>query len=86
MKAHPEIPLFPGPNSFYTIPAAWLIESCGWKGKQIGKVGVSPSHALVLVNYGGAQGREIVLLADSIVKDVEAKIRFQLIPEVNIIR
>ncbi|KAJ5984488.1 hypothetical protein N7481_006587 [Penicillium waksmanii] len=86
MKAHPEIPSFPGPDSFHIIPAAWLIENCGWKGKQIGEVGVSPSHALVLVNYGGARGREIVLLADSIIKDVQAKLGFQLIPEVNIIR
>lgn len=86
MKAHPKIPLFPGPDGFYIIPAAWLIEDCGWKGRQIGKAGVSATHALVLVNYGGAQGREILLLADSIIKDVQTKLGFQLIPEVNIIR
>lgn len=86
MKAHPEIPIFSGPDSLYTIPAAWMIENCGWKGKQVEKAGVSPSHALVLVNYGGAKGQEIVLLANSIIKDVQAKLGVQLISEVNIIR
>lgn len=85
VKTHPTIPLFPRSDRLYVIPAAWLIEKCGWKGKQIGEVGVSPSHALVLVNHG-AQGREIVSLTELIVRDVQAQFGIQLIPEVNIIR
>ncbi len=67
------------------IPAAWLIESCGWKGKRVGNVGVHDKQALVLVNHGGATGLEIKELAESIISSVYEKFGLKLTPEVNFI-
>lgn len=67
------------------IPAGWLIERCGWKGKKVGHAGVHNRQALVLVNYGGASGAEILHLSDLIRKDVNEKFGIELTPEVNII-
>lgn len=81
-----DVPLFLRSERLHFISAAWLIEKCGWKGKQIGQAGVSASHALVLVNLGGALGHEIVYLAETIVRDVEVKFGVLLTYEVNVIR
>lgn len=67
------------------IPAGWLIEQCGWKGKRTGNVGVYSKQALVLVNYGGAKGEDIVRLSNAIVSDVEQKFGITLHPEANFI-
>ena len=67
------------------ISAAWLIEQCGWKGKKLGRVGVHDKQALVLVNYGGANGEEIINLANKIITDVKEKFGLELAPEVNLI-
>ncbi|MDC0584629.1 UDP-N-acetylmuramate dehydrogenase [Bacteroidales bacterium] len=67
------------------VPAAWLIEKCGYKGKRTGDVGVNPSQALVLVNYGNASSKDILELANNIKKDVFADFNIQLDIEVNII-
>ncbi len=66
------------------IPAGWLIEQCGWKGKSIGHAGVYEKQSLVLVNNGGATGNEIKDLAFQIIKCVEDKFDLKLIPEVNL--
>ncbi len=67
------------------IPTGWLIEQSGWKGKRLGNVGVHDKQALVLVNYGGAKGEEILDLADKIIESVEQKFGLKLTPEVNLI-
>ena len=67
------------------IPAGWLIEQCGWKGKRVGNVGVHDKQALVLVNYGGATGEEIKNLAFEIIDSVYQKFGLKLSPEVNLI-
>lgn len=67
------------------IPAGWMIEQCGWKGKRVGNAGVWPRQALVLVNYGGATGKEIVDLSDNIRNDVREKFGVEIKPEVNIV-
>ena len=83
-KEYPEIPNYPAGDKI-KIPAAWLIDRCGWKGKQIGDAGVHKVHALVIVNYGNATGAEIIELAEKIRSSVFEKFGIVLIPEVNII-
>lgn len=67
------------------IPAGWMIDQCGWKGKSLGKAGVHSRQALVLVNRGSAEGKDIVALCDAIKRDVKDKFGIDIVPEVNII-
>lgn len=67
------------------IPAGWMIEQCGWKGRTLGRAGVHDRQALVLVNRGGATGGEIVTLYRQIIKDVKDKFGIEIRPEVNVI-
>lgn len=82
---HPDIPSFPGENNLVKIPAAWLIEKCGWKGKTIDSIGVHKNQALVLVNYGDGKGKDIWKLATDIQQSVQQKFGILLHPEVNVI-
>jgi len=82
---YPEIPHYYVSQTEEKIPAAWLIEQCGWKGKQVGKVAVHAMQPLVIVNCGGASGNEIKQLADEIQLSVKNKFDIQLQPEVNYI-
>lgn len=82
---YPGLPSFPGENGLVKIPAAWLIESCGWKGKTVGNIGVHRHQALVLVNYGDGEGKKIWQLAMEIQSSVREKFNISLLPEVNVI-
>ncbi|MBN1768342.1 MAG: UDP-N-acetylmuramate dehydrogenase [Prolixibacteraceae bacterium] len=83
---YPDMPSYPsGFDGETKLAAGWLIEQCGWKGFREGHVGVHKDQALVLVNYGGASGAELVALADKIQQSVYKKFAVKLQPEVNIV-
>ena len=82
---YPQLPHYYDSETMEKIPAAWLIDQCGWKGKRIGNAGVHENQALVLVNLGGAKGSEIVYLAQQIQQSVKEKFGIELTPEVNYI-
>ncbi len=83
---HPDAPFYKVSDVAYKIPAGWLIEQCGFKGKRFGDAGVHKNQALVMVNYGNATGSEILDLAHKIIASVEDKFAIQITPEVNIIK
>ena len=84
-KEFPNLPGYPTENNLIKVPAGWLIEQCGWKGKRVGNTGAHKDQALVLVNYGGATGNEIYALALEIVKSVKENFGIEIQPEVNIV-
>ena len=78
-----EIPNYTSKNDV-KIPAAWLIDNLNLKGYRVGDAGIDENHALVLVNYGNASGKEILKLANEIITKVKFVYGIKLIPEVNI--
>lgn len=83
LKNHyPAIPGFPNEEGI-KVPAAWLIEQCGWKGQRFGEIGVHSKQPLVLVNYGDGDGNEIKKLAEKIQQSVAEKFDISIHPEVN---
>ena len=82
---YPEMPHYTIDEEHEKIPAGWLIEKCGWKGKSLGRAGVYEKQALVLVNRGGASGEEILNLCRAICDDVKKHFDIEIHPEVNII-
>lgn len=79
------MPSYDLPDGNVKIPAAWLIEQCGWKGKRLGETGNHDRQALVIVNYGNATGEEIWRHALAVQHSVKEKFNILLEPEVNII-
>ncbi len=83
---HPDAPNFmTEQDDFHKIPAAWLIEHSGWKGKRVGNAGTYPLQPLVLVNYGNATGKEIYELSEKIREDVFNRFNIMLEREVNLV-
>lgn len=85
LHTYPGMPHYPIEQGIERVPAGWLIEQCGWKGRTLAKAGVHGKQALVIVNKGGASGQEILNLARAIMADVEKKFGILLRPEVNIV-
>ncbi|MGW9685574.1 UDP-N-acetylmuramate dehydrogenase [Flagellimonas sp. 2504JD1-5] len=85
-KENPELPSYQIDETHFKIPAGWLIEQCGFKGKRFGDAGVHAKQALVLVNYGTATGEELLALAELIQKTVDEQFKIQINPEVNVIK
>lgn len=85
LKDYPQIPHYEVDTDRVKIPAAWMIDQCGWKGKRLGNAGVHDKQALVLVNCGGATGAEVVRLSEEIQQSVFKMFGIQIYPEVNFI-
>ena len=85
LAAYPDMPVYPAVgDDRRKLAAGWLIDRCGWKGRSLGRAGVHARQALVLVNLGGATGREILALAEQVAADVRAKFGVELETEVNV--
>lgn len=82
--AYPAMPSYKAPGGV-KIPAGWLIEQCGWRGRSLGRAAVHSRQALVLVNLGGATADEITRLAQTIIDDVKERFGITLRAEVNFI-
>ena len=97
LAKYPNMPYYPittsapslrertGGEASFKLPAGWLIDQCGWKGKTLGRAGVHDKQALVLVNKGGATGEEVVALCRQVQKDVFERFGVEIHPEVNIV-
>lgn len=85
LKEYPQMPHYHVDDENEKIPAGWLIDQCGWKGKTLGKAGVHDKQALVLVNKGGATGNDIVALCNAVREDVKSKFGVDIHPEVNFV-
>jgi UDP-N-acetylmuramate dehydrogenase len=84
-KKYPDVPLYHDQSERFKLAAGWLIDQCGWKGKKVGEAGVHEKQALVLVNYGKANGKEIYNLSEDIRKSVKENFGVELEREVEII-
>ena len=85
LAQYPDMPHYFIDEEHEKVPAGWLIEQCGWKGKRLGNAGVHAKQALVLVNKGGASGNEVLTLCNTICNDVQSKFGITIHPEVNIL-
>ena len=84
-RQYDNVPHYDVDDTHVKIPAAWLIDQCGWKGRTLGRAGVHDRQPLVLVNRGGATGSDVVALCEAIRHDVSERFGITLHPEVNIV-
>ena len=84
-QEYPQIPYYEQSDGRVKIPAGWMIDQCGWKGKSLGPVAVHDKQALVLVNRGGAKGSDIIALSDAVRASVREKFGIDIHPEVNFV-
>lgn len=82
---YPRIPYYELGDGRVKIPAGWMIDQCGWKGKALGPAAVHDKQALVLVNCGGAKGSDIIALSDAVRASVREKFGIDIHPEVNFV-
>ena len=82
---YPNIPSYIIDEEHVKVPAGWLIDSAGWKGRALGRAAVHDRQALVLVNLGGATGEEVMTLAERVCEDIYDKYGIRITPEVNFI-
>lgn len=85
LSDYPDMPHYLQSDGRVKIPAGWLIEQCGWKGRELGRAAVHDKQALVLVNKGGATGGDILRLSDAVRGDVYKRFGIEIRPEVNFI-
>lgn len=84
-RVYPDMPHYDVGEGRVKVPAAWMIDRCGWKGKQVGRAGIHHKQALVLVNCGGATGQEVIALSRQVQESVFRKFGVSIFPEVNFI-
>ena len=82
---YPKMPHYTIDEEHEKIPAGWMIEQCGWKGRSLGNAAVHHRQALVLVNKGGATGTEVLALCEKIREEVYLKFGIKIFPEVNVV-
>ena len=85
LSKYPKMPSYPINEEKIKLPAGWLIDQAGWKGKRIGQVGCYRKQALVIVNHGGATGQEILDFSELVKQDIQDKFNIFLEREVQII-
>ena len=83
--SYPGMPHYTIDEEHEKIPAGWMIEQCGWKGRTLGRAGVHSRQALVLVNKGGATGQEVLRLCQAVQEDVLRRFGIEIHSEVNIV-
>lgn len=84
-QQYPSMPYYDVDTDRVKIPAGWMIDCCGWKGKALGPAAVHDKQALVLVNLGGAAGKDVIALSDAVRASVREKFGIEIHPEVNFI-